>query len=488
MRAGFERTRQDWEFRKSLAGYDRQIAGQQVTVETDGVRIAEQEREIGDLQADNAEQLLEFQQVKFTNVELYDWMAGVLERTYRWFLQQGTAIAQLAAQQLAFERQEGEPPAIQADYWEPPAEGMAALTGEGTGPDRRGLTGAARLLQDIAALDQYAFETNRRKLQLTKTISLAQYAPLDLQRLRSDGVTSFTTPLRIFDQDFPGHHLRMIRRVTVSVVALVPPAAGIQATLSTTGMSRIVVGPDIYRAIVLRRPPESVALTSPIGASGVFTFEQPTGMRDPFEGLGVDTPWELRLPKPANPFDYTTLADVLITIDYTALDSADYRAQVIRDLDQTADGERAFSLRQEFPDAWWDLHNPGQTDTPLQVTFTTGRADFPPNLDELSIAHVALVLATDTAVPAELTTITLRYTEQGATGRLGGPAGPVDRVVSTRRANGGPWLSMTGKPPVGRWELALPATEEIRNWLAADGLNDLLLVLSYRGRTSPWPG
>jgi len=60
------------------AGYDRQIAGQQVTIETDGMRIAEQEREIGDLQADNAEQLLEFQQAKFTNVELYDWMAGVL--------------------------------------------------------------------------------------------------------------------------------------------------------------------------------------------------------------------------------------------------------------------------------------------------------------------------------------------------------------------------------------------------------------------------
>src|SRR5262249_51867092 len=142
MKAGFERTRQDWEFRKSLAGYDRQIAGQQVTVETDGVRIAEQEREIGEVQADNAEQLLGVQQAKVTNVELYDWMAGVLERTYRWFLQQGTAVAQLAAQQLAFERQEGEPPPIQADYWEPPAEGMAALTGDGTGPDRRGLTGA----------------------------------------------------------------------------------------------------------------------------------------------------------------------------------------------------------------------------------------------------------------------------------------------------------------------------------------------------------
>ena len=61
-------------------------------------------------------------------------MAGVLDRTYRWFLQQATSMAQLAAQQLAFERQQGQPPAIQADYWEPPAQGLAALTGDGPGP------------------------------------------------------------------------------------------------------------------------------------------------------------------------------------------------------------------------------------------------------------------------------------------------------------------------------------------------------------------
>ena len=33
----------------------------------------------------------------------------------------------------------------------------------------------------------------------------------------------------------------------------------------------------------------------------------------PFEGLGVDAHWELRMPKAANPFDYSTVADVLIT-------------------------------------------------------------------------------------------------------------------------------------------------------------------------------
>jgi hypothetical protein len=92
---------------------------------------------------------------------------------YSFFLQQATATAQLAQNQLGFERQETPPAYVQADYWEAPSED----TGNGKAPDRRGLTGSARLLQDIYQLDQYAFDTNKRKQQLTKTISLAQLDP-----------------------------------------------------------------------------------------------------------------------------------------------------------------------------------------------------------------------------------------------------------------------------------------------------------------------
>jgi hypothetical protein len=37
----------------------------------------------------------------------------------------------------------------------------------------------------------------------------------------------------------------------------------------------------------------------------------------PFEGLGVDTTWEFRLLKRAYAFDFRTIADVLVTLEYT---------------------------------------------------------------------------------------------------------------------------------------------------------------------------
>ena len=43
---------------------------------------------------------------KFTNVELYDWMSQILEGVYGFFLQKATAVAKLAENQLALERQE----------------------------------------------------------------------------------------------------------------------------------------------------------------------------------------------------------------------------------------------------------------------------------------------------------------------------------------------------------------------------------------------
>ena len=66
--------------------------------------------------------------------------------------------------------------------------------------------------------------------------------------------------------------------------------------------------------------------------------------------MGVDANWELQLPKAANRFNFDTIADVIFTLEYTALHSADYRQQVIQEIDRSFKAERAYSIRKDFPD------------------------------------------------------------------------------------------------------------------------------------------
>ncbi len=490
--ASFERREQEWNLQRDLAQQDVRIGTQQIRIAQNQVRVTGQERTIAQMQADHTEEVADFLATKFTNVELYDWMSNILEGVYSFFLQQATAMAQLAASQLAFERQEAPRPFIQADYWEAPLGADAGTLSRENTPDRRGLTGSARLVQDIFQLDQYAFSTDRRKQQLTKTISLAQLAPSEFQRFRENGVMPFATPMTLFDQDFPGHYLRLIKRVRVSIIALIPPIAGIKATLSSSGLSRVIINTNgIFEPTIITRPLETVSLTSPRDATGLFELTpQSPELLLPFEGVGVDTAWELQLPKAANQFDYSTIADVLITIEYTALNNLDYRRQVISQLNRTFSADRPFSFRNQFADQWYDLNHPEQSTTPMVVEFSTERADFPPNLDQLIIEQVVFFFARKEGAAFEVTA-NLMFASQGGGNALGGSATSIDGIISTRRSNASAWAPLTGILPFGTWQLDLTAnlsdgrtvTEAIQN----EDIEDILFVITYSGQTPEWP-
>lgn len=488
--ASYERRKQEWEFQEKLAQQDVRIGTQQIRIAQDRVRVVGQERVISQMQADFAEETLDFLTTKFSNAEFYDWMVGILESVYSFFLQQATATAKLAENQLAFERQEVTLSYIQADYWEVPNDNFTTSPNNNT-PDRRGLTGSARLLQDIYQLDQYAFETDRRKLQLTKTISLARLAPAEFQGFRETGEMLFSTPMELFDRDFPGHYLRLIKRVRTSIIALIPPNEGIKATLSTTGLSRVVTGQNnLFQTNEIARPPESVALTSPRDATGLFELTpQSQEMLLPFENLGVDTSWELRLPKASNLFDYSTIADVLITLEYTALNSFTYRQTVLNELGNTISGDRPFSFRNQFADAWYDLNNPEQTDNPMVITFKTTREDFPANIKELKIQQLVLYFARSEGETFEVPVEYLNFTyvnEENDEETVGGGATTIDGLISTRRANAPSWSSTLGITIVGEWELNLTGNlddgKSVSELFANEKVEDILFVITYSGR------
>jgi receptor-binding and translocation channel-forming TcA subunit of Tc toxin len=477
--ASHERQVQEWQLQKDLAAKDGEIADKQVQAAELQVELAGQERQLAVLQQDHALAVATFLATRFTNAELFEWMSGVLGRVYAFFLQQATALAQLAEAQLAFERQELPAGFIGTDYWRDATAGADA-------PDRRGLTGSARLLEDVTRLDQYAFDTDRRKLHLTQTFPLSQLAAFELQEFRDTGVLTFATPEVLFDREFPGHFLRLIKRVKVSLVALLPPVRGVRATLTASGVSRTVVARGPFDVVTLRRDPEAIAFTSAVNASGLFDLEPESGLLLPFEGMGVDTVWQLELPKAANPFDFRMIADVLLTVEYTALASAEYRERVVRELDRRFTGDRTFSVRNQYPDVWYELNNPDTAEHRMRAVLPMTADDFPPHIRELHVEQISLFVVRADTLTDELTVLSLSHTTARQT-VTSAEVTTTGGIISTRRPAGVAWNVHLGADPTGTWALQLPDDEVVRSWFHDELVEDLVLVLTLGGTTSEWP-
>jgi hypothetical protein len=242
-------------------------------------------------------------------------------------------------------------------------------------------------------------------------------------------------------------------------------------------------------------------LSAPIGSTGVFEMEENSLMYLPFEGHGVDSTWELRLPRASNRLNFRTLADVLITFEYLALNSFDYGQQVVQNLKPTLEADRSFSFRHQFSDAWYDLHNPEvlEEQQRMVVQVTIGRDDFPSNLDRIRMKHVMLYVSRADGVREEVPVEHLKLIQADGGEVLGGAARTIDGTISTRRGNGSTWLPLTGggagtggRAPFGTWELSLrnpnaAQAQQLRDWFGRDLIEDILLVISYAGQTPPWP-
>jgi hypothetical protein len=405
------------------------------------------------------------------SVELYGFLVRTLSSVYRYFLSRATAAGRLAEAQLVFERQMSPLGIVQRDYWVPP---------ESTTVETWGLTGAERLLQDLNQIDELAFETNRRKHHVVKTFSLAKLLPHEFQQFRTTGVLPFATGMELFDSEFPGHYLRLIRRVRVSFVALIPAPHGLAAMLHCSGLSRAVVRDGGFQTIEIQRAPSSISISQPF--TGARDDEREGGeLLDAFEGLGVDTTWTLELAPASNPFDFDSLVDVTFTVEYTALFDRGYRTEVIARLPREIQAERVFSIKDAFPDVWYELANGTRTEVPLDLAF--GARDLPPNHQRARIDAIGVyVVARDrTRVDLVFPSLEVRAPSGGAPLMLR-EARTYQGVLSTRLASGAAWSSLVGRPFEGRWKLAVaPGPTE------PGDLQDIVIAIAYTASLPSWP-
>jgi hypothetical protein len=351
-----------------LIGKDLDIAAQNIAISEIGVSIAQQQLGIAQINARFAADIVRFLNSRLLDSRRFAWMAGVARDNYRILLGYAVTAAWLAERALEFERQT-EVNIIRFDYWR---------------DTEHGLMGVDQLRVDIETLEKEKLVNETRKQQITRAISLAQLSPLELARFRATGTIYLTTLEEWFERDFPRQYLRLIKGVSVNVAALVPPTDSVKATLTLLGTTRTLLATsnDVYGPIEIRRPPETISISSPLNATGVFTPLLPESpYLNPFEGSGVEGNWLFEMSKASNPsLNYDAIADVQIVFQYTSLEDVNKRPI----FPLAAKGSVSYSLVFNAPDSNYHLHNPvfnggPSAPHPYVAVFTLVPHRLPPN-------------------------------------------------------------------------------------------------------------
>lgn len=351
---GHERRRDEWAYQHNLIAAEIEQLDQQIEAASLRAEIAAAELDYQIRMEANAAETEEYLRGKFSSSQLYHWMIRQLSGAYFRSYQMALELARAA--QKAYEHELATDQAsefIQSGYWDNLREGL--LSGE-------------QLALDLARMDAEYLRNNQREYEITRNISLALLDPLALIQLRLTGKCTFQLPEVLFDIDFPGHYLRRVKSVSVSLPCVTGPYASISGTLTldrsytrkTQDFPPGLIEEDSARPVMA-----SIAVSHGQADSGMFEPNLRDDRYLPFEGAGVaDSVWEFVLSSDFRSFDYDTIADLVLHVRYTARKGEAGFAKHIGDqlksalnelkrLDESEKGLwRMFSLKHEFASLW----------------------------------------------------------------------------------------------------------------------------------------
>ena len=374
---------------------------------------------------------------------------------------------------------------------------------------RHGLLAGEQLRLALAQLEEAYHRQNRRELELSKSVSLLLTDPLALINLKATGACQISLPEDLFDADYPGHYLRRVKSVSVSVPCVVGPYTTVNATLRLLA-SRTRTNPTAAggypqsdadpRFSYSYGSVDAIATSSGQRDSGMFELNFRDERYLPFEGAGAISTWRLEMPPDCNAFDFETITDVVLHLNYTARDAGVPLRDAARAASVTPVREgrrRMFSARQEYPDDWYRFLHPEPTAGGQRMTPGLETDRFPYQLRGRAIkvtgARVFLKLADGTVYPAGAQRLTLGVTAPGAAAPVRQPLTAVPAVsavlpfgifdLSASPGNPGEWLIEATEADIAKLPVALRTPVTVAGTthqrLNADLVHDLVVVLEY---------
>ena len=391
--ASLERRADEWILQANLAARELAQNGRQIIGSLIAEQVARHEYDSICAQIENSNAVDAYLKDKFSNEELYSWMQGEVSRLFYEYYRFALDVARKAERAMKQELMRPEldrTDFVRFNYWE---------------GGRKGLLSGEALQLDLKRMELAYLDNNKREIELTRHVSLRQIDPLALLSLRVTGRCEVTVPEWLYDRDCPGHYLRRIKSVAVSTVR---SAAAEQQVFCTASLLRSSVrkspllrdgeylrlGVEDDRFINYAGAIQSIVTSGGIRDTGLFDPDLHGDRFLPFEGAGAISTWKLDLPKEFPAFDYSTIADVILHISYTARQGLDAGAvtSAIKSLfQQTLDAGPNFSLlftlQQDFADEWQAFGAGGQFEATIR------RNQFPYLTDgkTITVAEIGIV-------------------------------------------------------------------------------------------------
>ncbi|MBX8619942.1 toxin [Pseudomonas cichorii] len=261
-----------------------------------------------------AEVVYAFLNKRFTNSQLYQWLNGQFS-TFYYQAYDATFSLCLAAQacwqyEIADYSASFIQPAAWKDTW-------------------RGLTAGESLKLDLLRMDAAYLARNDRKLEIVKTVSVRQL-PISTEedpsinrgwdavvaRLADESIAEFEITQAMLDADYPGHYLRRIKRVSVSLPVTVGPYQDIRATLTQTYNAVQMNGPQGAPKENMRAS-QQITVSTSVDDDGLFVFNFDDERYLPFEGTGAISRWALKFSASQEDM-IASITDIIVHLRYTA--------------------------------------------------------------------------------------------------------------------------------------------------------------------------
>ena len=215
--AGFERRQEEWTLQETLANLELEQIEKQIAAAKIREAIAQTELDHHNLQTENAKNVDDYLKSKYTNQQLYGWLQAQLSSLYFQAYKLAFDVAKKAERAFRHELGLDNSNYVQFGYWD-------SL--------KKGLMAGERLQSDLRRMEVAYLDRNRREFEITKHVSLLALNPVALIILKAVGECEVEIPERLFDADYPGHYMRRIKSLGLSIPCVAGPYTSVNCTLT----------------------------------------------------------------------------------------------------------------------------------------------------------------------------------------------------------------------------------------------------------------